>query len=216
MVVLHQLKTPHSGVVLLSVSDAMVGSVTKDLERPIRRLDKVVRDASVRDSQFYGPPPEDNCPCGSGGQARRCHRAADDSWIAVRPDPLLTDARTEYANPGCYARSSNDCDKELTREHFITDELLGTLAWRASGSGSPCYVHLAATGCATCSNSYRGGDSRTCPVVSGRATLNNFQRLSISRFLHSATVRAMHSSADSNGIQFLAVQGHPPITRNMG
>jgi len=38
--------------------------------------------------------------------------------------PLLTGARTGYANPGCYARRSNDCDHELTREHFITDDLL--------------------------------------------------------------------------------------------
>jgi hypothetical protein len=29
---------------------------------------------------------------------------------------------------GCYARSSADCDEDLTREHFITDDLLGTIS----------------------------------------------------------------------------------------
>jgi hypothetical protein len=37
---------------------------------------------------------------------------------------LLTGERTGYANPGCCAPRSNDCDHELTREHFITDDVL--------------------------------------------------------------------------------------------
>ncbi|POX88279.1 hypothetical protein C3477_29370, partial [Mycobacterium kansasii] len=42
---------------------------------------------------------------------------------------MLSGPRTGYANPGCYARTSNDCDKELTREHFITDDVLGGISW---------------------------------------------------------------------------------------
>ena len=75
-----------------------------------------------------GPPPEDDCPCGSHRQATRCHRANDGSWIAEPPPPLLTGPHTGYANPGCYARASKDCDEELTREHFITDDVLGAIS----------------------------------------------------------------------------------------
>ena len=103
--------------------------MSKGLERPIRTLDeRVVRDVDVRVSPVYGPPPDDNCPCGSGRQASRCHRAKDGSWIAEAPPPLLTGPLTGYAKPGCYARASEDCDEELTREHFIADDLLGSIA----------------------------------------------------------------------------------------
>jgi hypothetical protein len=42
---------------------------------------------------------------------------------------LLTDARTGYANPGCYGRASNDCSEDLTLEHYISDDLLESIAW---------------------------------------------------------------------------------------
>jgi len=34
----------------------------------------------------------------------------------------------EIREPGCYARASNDCDEQLTREHFITDDVLGAIS----------------------------------------------------------------------------------------
>jgi hypothetical protein len=114
---------------LMSVRDAIVATVSEGLQQASRRLDdRVVRDADVRVTQWYGPPPEDDCPCGSHRQATRCHRAKDGSWIAESPPPLLTGPRTGYANPGCYARASMDCDEALTREHFITDDVLGTIS----------------------------------------------------------------------------------------
>lgn len=87
----------------------------------MRRLKNVVRDPDVR---LNGPAPEGHCPCGSRRQARRCHRASDHSWVAERPPALLIDAPTGYANLGCYARASNDCDDQLTLEHWISDDLL--------------------------------------------------------------------------------------------
>lgn len=111
------------------MAKAIVGFVSNGLEHPIRALVSVVRESNVRDNgKFYGPAPEDDCPCGSHREARRCHRAADHTWIAERPPALLTDARTGYANPGCYARSGNDCDEELTLEHFITDDVLESIS----------------------------------------------------------------------------------------
>ncbi|SKG00830.1 Uncharacterised protein [Mycobacteroides abscessus subsp. massiliense] len=82
----------------------------------------------MRASQWYGPPPEDYCPCGSYRRAASCHRAKDGSWIAEAPPPLLRGPRTGYSNPGCYARGSKDCDEQLTREHFITDDVLGAIS----------------------------------------------------------------------------------------
>jgi hypothetical protein len=66
----------------------IVGPVSEGLEHPFRPLVSVVRESNVRDNgRFYGPAPEDDCPCGSHRQACRCHRAADHSWIASRPLP---------------------------------------------------------------------------------------------------------------------------------
>ncbi|QOF29690.1 hypothetical protein [Mycobacteroides abscessus] len=90
----------------------------------MRRLDKVVRDPDVRHNPLYGPALDDHCPCGSRRQTQRCHRAPDYSWVAERPAALITGPRTGYANPGCYARLSNDCDDQLTLEHWISDDLL--------------------------------------------------------------------------------------------
>lgn len=114
----------------MSLGEAIFRSMSGDgLERPVRGLDRVVRDPVVRDNgRFYGPAPDDDCPCGSRRQASRCHRGADHSWIAEPPPPLLTGPRTGYANPGCYARVSNDCSDDLTLEHYISDDVLESIA----------------------------------------------------------------------------------------
>jgi hypothetical protein len=49
---------------------------------------------------------------------------------------------------------------------------------------------------------------------SGHAALNSVQQLSVSHFLHPATVPGMDSNADSNGVQFLGVRACPPTTGN--
>jgi hypothetical protein len=85
---------------LMSVREAIVRPVSAGLERPIRRLDeRVVRDANVVVSAFYGPPPEGDCPCGSGLQASRCHRAKDGSWIAEAPPPFADRAAHRLREP---------------------------------------------------------------------------------------------------------------------
>lgn len=132
--------------IAVSECAVMVGTVSEGLERAMRRLDeRVVRDPIVQASEWYGPPPEANCPCGSHRRSSHCHRAKDGSWIALPPPPLLTGQRTGYSNPGCYARVSKDCDTELTREHFITDDLLNTI----SADGKIIVVEGAAWQCKT-------------------------------------------------------------------
>lgn len=95
----------------------------------MEKLDAVVRQSPVPITQYYGPAPRALCPCGSGRKARRCHLGEDLSWVAERPPALLTDARTGYANPGCYGRASKDCSDDLTREHYISDDLLESISW---------------------------------------------------------------------------------------
>lgn len=100
------------------------------MEHPIEDLrESVLRVADVPEGgQFFGLGPDDECPCGSLEKAHNCHRASDHSWIAPRPPALLTDERTGYANPGCYARRSNDCSDDLTLEHYLTEDLLEAIS----------------------------------------------------------------------------------------
>ncbi|QNJ90581.1 hypothetical protein HZU40_20205 [Mycolicibacterium fluoranthenivorans] len=102
--------------------------MSEGLQKPIEPLAEVVRIADVEFNQYFHPAPEHRCPCGSGRQSRECHLGEGQRWVATRPPPLLTGPRTRYANPGCYARRSNDCDDKLTREHFITDDVLEAIS----------------------------------------------------------------------------------------
>ena len=103
--------------------------MSSGLRRPVKPLDRLIRVSNVPITQYKGPAPRADCPCGSRQPARRCHCAEDLSWIAQRPPALLTDARTGYAKPGCYGRASNDCSEDLTLEHYISDDLLESIAW---------------------------------------------------------------------------------------
>jgi hypothetical protein len=76
------------------------GPVASPVGGQVRRLEKDVRDHNVRFNPLYGPALEDNCPCGSRRQTKRCHRAADHTWVAERPPALITGPRTGYTNPG--------------------------------------------------------------------------------------------------------------------
>ncbi len=114
----------------MSVALSILGRVSNGLGQPAGDLlETVLRVADVPEGgQFFGLGPEDDCPYGSQKEARDCHRASDHSWIALRPPALLTDERTGYANPGCYARRSNDCSDDLTLEHYLTEDLLEAIS----------------------------------------------------------------------------------------
>lgn len=103
--------------------------MSSGLRQPVKPLDRVIRVSNVPITQYKGPAPRADCPCGSRQPARRCHCAEDLSWIALPPPALLTGARTGYANPDCYGRASNDCSEDRTREHFISDDVLESIAW---------------------------------------------------------------------------------------
>lgn len=99
-----------------------------------RPFESVARDTTIqRNPRFFGPDPDDDCPCGSRRKARSCHRAPDHSWVAAPPRPLLTGDRTGYANPRCYGRVSNDCAEKITREHWISEDVLEHVRDQDSG-----------------------------------------------------------------------------------
>jgi hypothetical protein len=69
----------------------------------------------------------DPCPCDSGRLARDCcvfHGVAEPRETDTRPQAPMTG----YAHPRCYARSLNDCSKNLTGEHYLTESLMLALA----------------------------------------------------------------------------------------
>ncbi|SIS03719.1 hypothetical protein [Williamsia sterculiae] len=100
----------------------------------MRDLRESIRiDEFERNDWGYGPRPDDPCVCGSGRRARSCHRAADLSWVANPLPPLLTDERTGYAHPSCYGNVSNDCSRDLSREHYITEDILEQIRHEDTG-----------------------------------------------------------------------------------
>jgi hypothetical protein len=73
-----------------------------------------------RDVIWVGSDRGDPCPCGSGLPALACHAAIDGTWVAAPSPALLTGPVTGYAHLRCFARASNDCDRSITREHWVS------------------------------------------------------------------------------------------------
>lgn len=87
------------------------------------------------DPKYWGPDLEDACPCGSLRRARNCHARRGRGWIVPPPGPLLNDDFTGYANPGCYARISEDCTDKLSKEHWLSNDILKEI-----GAGKPIRI----------------------------------------------------------------------------
>ena len=74
--------------------------------------------------------PYDLCPCQSGKKAKFCCLVSKGRWnkapalVQVRPIPV-----EDYANPKCYASSTKKCSKKITREHFISHNILKELVY---------------------------------------------------------------------------------------
>jgi hypothetical protein len=91
---------------------------------------------------------------------------------------LLTDERSGYANPRCYARASNDCDEELMREHFNTHDLLSASVPMGRSSSSkglaaedrPAEDHWSAASRSLASDSPRAVGERQLSRGLSRAT----------------------------------------------
>lgn len=66
-----------------------------------------------------------HCPCGSGGRFAECCKTGPNQLPYVKipslrpPGPI-----TNYAHPKCYLSPTNDCSKERSREHYISEAIL--------------------------------------------------------------------------------------------
>lgn len=81
------------------------------------------------DHEFQGPRRKDPCPCGSGRQTRRCHsNRSDGRWLWPTAVPLLAGARTGHSHPKCYAAASKDCSEKISREHWLSADILRAIA----------------------------------------------------------------------------------------
>lgn len=72
----------------------------------------------------------DLCPCGSGKVLKDC--CLTKRTVTTPPGP-----KTEYANPRCYARVLADCDRKLSREHYISESILALRDANISVMGFP-------------------------------------------------------------------------------
>ncbi len=66
----------------------------------------------------------DSCPCGSGVNAGNCCLKGAGLWNK-RPANVQPPApASRFANPNCYAHSTNDCSSKMSREHYISHDVL--------------------------------------------------------------------------------------------
>jgi|SRR4028118_6704 hypothetical protein len=75
--------------------------------------------------------PYDLCPCQSEKKANFCCWVSKKRWnkapalVQVRPIPV-----EDYANPKCYASLTKKCSTKITREHFISHNILKELVYK--------------------------------------------------------------------------------------
>jgi hypothetical protein len=71
-------------------------------------------------------PVANPCPCESGKRAVDCciqNQLADKKPKKIEPPKPATG----FANPKCYASSTGDCSVKMSREHYISDDVLRTI-----------------------------------------------------------------------------------------
>jgi hypothetical protein len=68
------------------------------------------------------------CPCGSRRKAGRCCLSSSGTWF--KSPSVITPAlpRTGFKNPACYASQLEDCSRDLSKEHFVSESILKLLA----------------------------------------------------------------------------------------
>jgi hypothetical protein len=73
----------------------------------------------------------DRCLCGSGRLMRDC-------CLFVRCYTTPPNPRTDYTHPSCFARDLRDCSRTISREHYISQNILGLFGGRGlTVSGMP-------------------------------------------------------------------------------
>ena len=72
----------------------------------------------------------DLCPCGSGRVLKEC-------CLTKRNKTTPPGTKTGHSNSRCYARAFSDCDRKLSREHYIGESILNLRDKPISVTGFP-------------------------------------------------------------------------------
>ncbi len=68
----------------------------------------------------------DLCPCGSGRVLKEC-------CLTKRNETTPPGTKTVFSNSRCYARALSDCDRNLSREHYISESILSLRGGKSIG-----------------------------------------------------------------------------------
>lgn len=68
--------------------------------------------------------PDDACPCESGLNFAKCCLAADGAPLVRCPSLIPPGVTTGIANDGCYMRRTENCSEKLSREHYVSENIL--------------------------------------------------------------------------------------------
>ena len=78
---------------------------------------------------IYLDPQRSLCPCGSHRLIKDCTcRRVDGQLIPQPAEIYLKSSLDSFSQSGCYAASTGECSKGLTREHYISHSLLKIIA----------------------------------------------------------------------------------------
>ncbi len=68
------------------------------------------------------------CPCGSRKKAYHCCWRGNGCWETT-PVGVIAIKETPYVNERCYLSPLGNCSRTITREHFISKNILKRIAW---------------------------------------------------------------------------------------
>jgi hypothetical protein len=90
---------------------------------------------SIRDRYPFVRP----CPCGSGASAHECCYSATEAWRKIPRSLSPPGPVTGKSNPKCYLRSTQNCSDKITREHYISRNVLASMEKNGTSkiSGTP-------------------------------------------------------------------------------
>ena len=77
------------------------------------------------------------CICGSGRSLSNCCLQTIKNEEVPKIDLKSNKKKTGYSNPNCYLRSTNDCSRELSQEHYVSASVLKLIDDRLAVQGFP-------------------------------------------------------------------------------
>jgi hypothetical protein len=81
---------------------------------------------------------DDPCPCGvKGRQWGACCLHSDGAPLVQVPVITTPGSKTGHANEGCYCSFTDDCSEKLSKEHYISESVLGQFGESVRVSGFP-------------------------------------------------------------------------------